>query len=155
MRKNKSAIIIGIIIFVGLGFLFALPKINDPSRSLAQVWQSAGVDCLSSHNRANLHIHPELQILVDGTSEVIPGSVGITKSCMAEVHTHDATGVIHLESVLVSKQFTLSDFFAVWGKDLTRPGFELELTVDGEPSQEFGNLILKDHQKIILRYTHK
>ena len=153
MKKNKSAIVITIIIVVVLIGLFAIPKLTDPNRDLVKRWRVAGVDCLPSHTNATQHIHPRLKIFVDEEPEVIPANIGIVRSCMAEVHTHDASGTIHLESVLAGKTFKLNDFFTVWNKELSRPGFDLEMEVDGLPSEELGNLILKDGQEIILRYT--
>jgi hypothetical protein len=39
--------------------------------------------------------------------------------CFYWLHTHDATGIIHIESP-VQKTFTLGDFFAIWGEPLSR-----------------------------------
>ena len=153
MSKNKSAVVIVIVVIIVLVILFAWPRFSDPTRAQVKAWEEADVNCLPSHQNASLHIHPVLQILVDGTPETIPANVGIVRSCMAEVHTHDATGTIHVESILAGKEFTLNQLFTVWDKTLERPGFALEMTVDDTPSEELGNLILRDRQQIILKYT--
>ncbi len=152
MNKNKSAVVIIIVIVILLIILFAWPRFSDSTRAQVKVWQEAGVECLPSHQNASLHIHPALQIIVDGTPEGILANVGIVRSCMAEIHTHDASGTIHVESILAGKEFTLNQLFTVWDKTLERPGFTLEMTVDGLPSQELGNLMLRDRQQIILNY---
>lgn len=153
MNKNKSIWIFGVVIVLVLIFLFALPRFNNPNREDLKRWKAADIDCLPAHTNANLHIHPELEIIVDGVQENISANLGIVRSCMAEIHTHDASGVIHVESVSSGKTFTLSQFFLAWDKPLEREGSNLEMTVDGAENRELGDLILKDKQKIILTYT--
>jgi len=153
MKKNKSAIIIVIVIVIVLIVLFALPRINNPDRETVKSWKENDVNCLPSHTNAAQHIHPELRIVVDGRDETLPVNTGIVRSCMAEIHIHDASGTIHVESVLASKTFTLNQFFNVWGKTLEREGFTLEMTVDDVPNSEFDNLVFRDKQKIELKYT--
>ena len=57
-----------------------------------------------------LHVHPYLQIKISGQSVAIPAAVGITNpvfnspgiasggSCFEPLHTHDASGIIHVEA---------------------------------------------------------
>jgi hypothetical protein len=152
MQNKKPALIWGALIVVVLGVLFAWPKFNDPNRTLVQVWEDADIDCLPSHQNALLHIHPILTITVDGAPERIPADTGIVRTCMAEVHTHDATGVLHVESVSATKEFTLDQFFTVWQKDLLREGYELRATVNDEAWSDPEALILEDGQEIVLEY---
>lgn len=35
-------------------------------------------------------------------------------SCFEPLHTHDASGIIHIEGPNPSQRYTLGDFFAVW-----------------------------------------
>ena len=152
MGKNKSKLIFGAAVVVFLAILFAWPKLNDPNRFTASLWKDSGVGCLPAHQNANQHIHSELKISVDGRDETIPANVGVVRGCMAELHTHDADGVIHIESVESGKIFTLEQFFTVFGQPLERGGFSLEMILDGASNQELGNLVLKDKQKIDLVY---
>src|SRR4051812_100694 len=62
-----------------------------------------------------LHIHPHLTIAVDGVLATIPAEVGKTADGnWLPLHTHDATGKIHVEST-VAYDFNLGDFFLIWG----------------------------------------
>jgi hypothetical protein len=71
------------------------------------------------------HIHTHLSIFVDGEMQRIPADVGIvpatggTAGCVYALHTHDATGKIHVEAA-APQRFTLGQFFAIWGQPLTR-----------------------------------
>ena len=103
------------------------------------------------------HFHPKLTINVDGQGEVIPANIGINTACLAEIHTHDNTGEIHVEAQS-SGIFKLGDFFAVWGKSIEREGYSIALSVDGEDKRlgsdfGFGDLVLKDSQNIVITYT--
>lgn len=74
----------------------------------------AGVECLVSEV---YHIHSHLTIIEDGKVLAIPGQIGL-QGCAYELHTHDSSGIIHVETQSFRK-FTLGQFFAVWGKELT------------------------------------
>jgi len=137
--------------------LFYIPRISDPTRAMVKKWNQQAIDCLpQGHVNLGQHFHPDLEIYVDGKKEVIPANIGIVRTCMAEVHTHEPTGKIHLESVLSGKEFLLPDFFKVYeGKTLEREGFDLAVEVDGELVENYKNLRLEDKQQIILTYTKK
>lgn len=109
------------------------------------------------------HIHPELTILIDGEKQAIPKDIGIASGCMHPLHTHDDSGVIHVEAP-VKADFTLGDFFAVWGRPFDKDhvldktadaDHEVRLLVNGELSQDYGALVLKDKDKIMISYQKK
>lgn len=62
-----------------------------------------------------MHIHQHLDLYVDGRKVPVPAGIGIHPAVeFAPLHTHDASGVIHVESPTV-RTYTLGQFFAVWG----------------------------------------
>jgi large repetitive protein len=68
---------------------------------------------------ASDHIHPILQLYVEGQQIVIPTNVGITSSQTFHPHTHDLTGTIHIGEGNVGdppsiRNTTLKDFFDIW-----------------------------------------
>lgn len=65
-----------------------------------------------------MHIHPHIRIVINGDEQAVPTDVGISATCQRALHTHDGTGVIHVESPR-QDDFTLADFFSVWGKSLS------------------------------------
>jgi hypothetical protein len=67
-----------------------------------------------------MHEHANLQIFVHGDPVTIPVNVGINLDSGAteSLHTHSDDGVVHIESSTVS-DFTLGEFFDVWGVRLT------------------------------------
>jgi hypothetical protein len=67
-----------------------------------------------------LHIHQHLDVFVAGRRVVVPAGVGIdgAERFISPLHTHDTTGIIHVESPTV-RTFTLGQFFGVWGVGFT------------------------------------
>lgn len=146
-RGNTTTwVIVGAVILV-LGGLFALPRLNRSS-------VTTSVPCLIPNLPLVLHIHPELEIEVNGVKEFIPDDVGISGICERAIHTHDSTGQIHVEAQAV-RDYILQDFFDVWAKKIDREGYEVRMTVDETDSTEYGKLLLKDGQKIKLSYSKK
>lgn len=79
-----------------------------------------GIQCNTSEG-AVTHIHQHLVIYDRGRPVAIPQDIGIdqTRGCLYWLHTHDATGVIHLESP-TQTTYTLGQFFDIWGQPLGR-----------------------------------
>jgi hypothetical protein len=64
------------------------------------------------------HVHAHLAIYRDGQMLALPAHIGLPASCNYEMHTHDNTGIIHIETPNL-KQFTLGKFFDIWGETLS------------------------------------
>ena len=115
-----------------------------------------GVHALSNEGQV-LHIHQHLDIFVNGKHEPVPQGVGIYDGqFLTELHTHDPTGIIHVESP-VAKHFDLGQFFGVWGVRLNARcigGYCDPLTpwtvyVNGQPyTGDPAELVLREHQEI-------
>jgi hypothetical protein len=102
-----------------------------------------GVKC-ETHEQVVYHVHAHLYILLDGFAHPISSQVGIpggpfAPNCYYWLHTHDQTGVIHIESP-TQRIYTLGQFFDIWGVPLNRsnvaylavPNGELTVFVDGQ-----------------------
>jgi len=62
------------------------------------------------------HIHAHLTLYVNGQKVPVSQGIGIAPdtSCYYWLHTHDTTGVIHIEAP-AQHSFTLGNFFDIWG----------------------------------------
>ena len=146
------------------------PMINDQNNSTNVTLTSTsdemhplGSQCLTTHD-VEMHFHPYLTIIIDGDEFLIPQNTGIyTQTCpeaMHMTHTHDDTGKLHVENH-TSEDVPLEVFFDVWGKHFDESGiFEHRngttvMTVDGNISTDYQNLILADGQNIIITYSSK
>ena len=61
------------------------------------------------------HIHSHLDIFVNGENYTVPALIGITNNCFYWLHTHDQSGIIHIESP-DKRDFNLGQFFDLWNK---------------------------------------
>lgn len=81
-----------------------------------------GIQCNTSEG-AVTHIHQHLVIYDRGQPVLVPAGIGIRETsvpaCLFWLHTHDTTGVIHVESPTQST-YTLGQFFDIWGQPLSR-----------------------------------
>lgn len=62
------------------------------------------------------HSHPNLTIIINGANIALPAAPSGTydAACQQPLHTHDASGVIHVETDQ-DRDYTLSDWFLLWG----------------------------------------
>jgi len=74
------------------------------------------------------HIHAHLTMYINGSNLPLPANMGIATdgSCFYWLHTHDTTGVIHIESPS-QRIFTLGNFFDEWAKVFPALGYPPEL----------------------------
>lgn len=118
---------------------------------------------LREHKNLALHIHPFLEIEINGIRHVIPANVGISETGMRVIHTHDDSGKLHIESPY-AHQFYLKDFFTIWGKNLNATcifencagqNHTLQFFVNGAESMEKENIPLMDGDRIKIVYKEK
>ena len=105
-------------------------------------------------SRNGLHWHPELTIYVKGIKLETPSNLGIGASFMNPVHTHDGSGIIHLEfqGLVRKNEITLGQFFKSWSKDMRSFGVEVKMMVNGKENTEYENYVMQDKDKIEVRY---
>lgn len=85
----------------------------SPLRGAQEAQPIAGIRCDRSEH-SNYHIHAHVDIFIDGKPYPIPEAVGIVgRSCLYWLHTHDRSGIIHVEAPQ-ARYFTLDQFFLVW-----------------------------------------
>jgi hypothetical protein len=103
------------------------------------------------------HYHVHIQLMVDGHDVPVPAQIGLDAATgvFSEVHTHDDTGVIHIESGNTSFRATLNDVFDMWGVYLSPKcigGYcgGVQMWVNGTPSTALGALVLQSHMAITL-----
>ncbi|GHO80897.1 hypothetical protein KSD_86680 [Ktedonobacter sp. SOSP1-85] len=73
-----------------------------------------GIAC-QGNEQLDYHIHAHLSIYINGQQVQVPQSIGIASdnSCIYWLHTHDTSGILHIESPK-TKTYALGDFFQIW-----------------------------------------
>jgi hypothetical protein len=110
-----------------------------------------------------VHIHQHLDLYVDGRKITVPALIGISiaQKFFSPIHTHDTTGIIHVESATASA-FSLGQAFGVWGVPLAADrigglggggGKLLRTWVNGRPvAGDPTRIVLDAHQEIVIAY---
>jgi hypothetical protein len=135
---------------------------TDWSRNPDQTSTSkkAGLPMLGGE-MTQVHYHAHLDIVVDGQPVTVPQYVGIDENAqtITALHTHDTSGVIHIESG-ADIPFTLGQFFTEWGQQLSSTQVgpvavgadkEVHLIVNGkEVTGDPAKYVLKAHDEVAL-----
>jgi hypothetical protein len=81
--------------------------------------EKAGLPMLS-REMLDVHYHAHLDVVVANSRVTVPANIGIDvkKKTITALHTHDTSGIIHIESA-EDIPFTLGQFFTEWGQPLT------------------------------------
>lgn len=129
------------------------------------------------------HIHAHLDVFVNGRGVTVPAALGIEvrdpgvktfkdpgkptqfggielceEACIAALHTHDESGVVHVEAQ-ERADFRLGQFFELWNVRLTprcvggycRPRAPIAVFVDGQRIRtEPADLVFKEGQEIAI-----
>ncbi|MGH2497153.1 MAG: hypothetical protein ACRDIV_20845 [Ktedonobacteraceae bacterium] len=179
--KSRLATILTIAVVVVLAgslITYLVIRNNAGTDNLAQAQQIVdpgyqpidGVYCDTLEQSVE-HIHAHLSIFMNGQQVPLVANtgiapVGVTSSanvtCYYWLHTHDNTGVIHIESP-TTRSYTLNQFFDIWERfsSSTSP-FPTELSsstgwviyVNGKQvNTDFNHLQLHAHDLITLAYN--
>jgi hypothetical protein len=112
--------------------------------------------------KETFHIHAMLHIYVNGLLAPLPALIGLdpAKGIESSMHTHDSTGIIHMEAPYPYR-YTLGDFFAVWGVKLGPAqvggltglgGDHLHFFVNGKPFSDPAALVLHRYDSVVIGY---
>ena len=135
---------------------------NNADKTLQLRLRAIGLDPLTAEGQV-VHIHQHLDLYVDGKQVTIPAQIGISASqaFISDLHTHDATGIMHVESPTAAS-FSLGQFFAVWGVNLDAKCIgslcasgdkRLSVWVNGKPvPADPTRIVLAEHQEIVLAF---
>jgi len=93
----------------------------------------------NSLEQVSYHVHAHLTILDAGKPVTVPAYTGITNSCLYWLHTHDTSGVIHIEAPKKIAP-TLGNFFDIWSQPLSRTTAAGARVQPGQRMKVFVNL---------------
>lgn len=110
----------------------------------------------------NYHVHAVLRVFVEGKQVEVPSQIGIDQQeqFLAPLHTHDTSGIIHMEAT-EPYPFKLSQFFTVWGVKFTNTqlgsykaggGKELAVYANGSKVASPTGYAIKPHDHIVVDY---
>ena len=146
------------------GILAGPPPWPNDTADLAARITADQLPPLNAAEGQALHIHQHIDIIIRGRSIEVPAQIGIVTSpavVFAPIHTHDATGIVHIESPVV-RDFSLGEFFDVWGVRFTSTCIGGLCNSGNERLQVFANgqvvtfdprrLKLTEHEEIVVTF---
>ncbi|MHB8574381.1 MAG: hypothetical protein ACYDCQ_03525 [Dehalococcoidia bacterium] len=121
--------------FIGLGAGLALAAAVVGWRLTASggpsdASSSIGCPSILSMEQLRYHVHAHLALFVDGQPVAVPANIGIRADCTRWLHTHDDTGIVHIEAPAF-QSYTLGQFFQVWDQRLDATHL-LDRVTDGQ-----------------------
>ena len=129
-KSVKALIAIGMVAAIAAGVYWSQTSNNQ--------LMVDGVRC-DPTEFVDYHIHAHLDIFIDGLPYAIPAGVGIKPNeCLFWLHTHNTSGVIHIEAP-ANKDFTLGQFFSVWGQTFSNTQIFDKMTTDKETLHVYVN----------------
>jgi hypothetical protein len=142
------------------GLQTGLPPWPPEITQLRARLNAIGLAALTAEGQVQ-HTHQHLDLFVDGQRVEVPADIGINQAAafLAPIHTHDTSGVIHVESPVV-QDFTLGEFFDVWGVRFDSHclggafdtgGRVLSVYVNGQPAAgDPRSIVLVSHLEIVV-----
>lgn len=111
--------------------------------------------------RVIYHDHALVEYYLDGVKQTIPGDIGISidnshplaqygPSGIAPIHTHDTSGVIHIESK-EQRRFTFGEFLELWNLDLS--GKNTSFFANNQPVADMESYDVQDQDMLRLEVT--
>ncbi|MDQ0031334.1 hypothetical protein [Arthrobacter bambusae] len=137
----------------------------DPA-SGAQRIKAAGLDILTAEGTAE-HYHAHLDVLVDGKAVTVPAEIGFSFGAdgqpngISALHTHDTSGVIHIEAPTAGQKYTLGQVLSEWGvldgKESTGAphggtGGWTAYVNGAKQDVPVSGVVLKAHDEVVLSY---
>jgi hypothetical protein len=146
-------------------------QVSQPSSQLGQpAWrpeyahltQRLKLIGIPAGGEEKFHIHALLRIYVNGLLRPLPADIGIdsAKGIESSMHTHDGSGIIHMEAPR-PYPYTLGDFFSVWGVKLGPAqvgglqgygGNRLHFYLNGKPLSNPAAHVLHKDDSVVIGY---
>ena len=159
------------VLLLGAGLMtaaFVAVVLLSPSTLVDDDWEIVDV-CLGSEHSSNpivAHYHPTIKIFLDDSEVNLAANIGIDDaSCdgMRGIHTHDATGKLHVETPSTMAA-PVGAFFEIWGETFNENQIlnsvvdedsEVVMYVNGELNDEYQNYVMQDGDVIEIHYRDK
>ena len=152
--KKRSNKIIALLVIAGIvaGVVYIIYRSDNTSSNAAAAID--GIEC-NTNEFATLHIHAHLDFYVDGSHLTVPERIGIVDNkCLYWLHTHDSSGVIHIESPK-SQEFTIGQFIDIWkaSSDFPIYGATAKIFVNGQfVKTGLNDTMINKHDEIAIVY---
>jgi hypothetical protein len=131
------------------------PPPKDPAGAI----QDAGLPELTEEGSI-VHYHAHLDVIVNGEAVTVASQIGIAKTTISPMHTHDKSGVVHIEAD-EDAEFTTRQFFTEWAVALDKDcvgdfcaddDHQLLGFVNGEQVDDPSAIVFTRHDEVVIWY---
>lgn len=169
-RYSSLLLILMVIVIAGSSMVKPIKASGQALSSLSTPYPELtnnGIECdIVEH--LTFHTHTNITMIVDEKQQKIPAGIGIIPAkCIYWLHTHDDSGLIHIESP-INQSFTLGQFFNIWNRfDSTNSTAlngilagnytnHVDIFVNGmnQSDLDFADIQLKDKDQITLHFDN-
>ncbi len=152
-RITFISIVVAAVVLLGAIIAYGIYRNGQPQTEaiVNSAYQPVdGIYCDQQEQTA-FHIHTHLTIYINGQSVPLSQGVGIASdsSCFYWLHTHDTSGVIHIESP-AGHSFVVGNFLDEWSTQFSSLKYPSELDLSGWTAYLNGKLYQGDFRKIPL-----
>lgn len=140
----------------GIGGAVEFPLPDDPAARIKE----SGLPELSEEAFV-VHEHAHLDVVINGQPVLVPANIGINgRSGISPMHTHDDSGIVHIEAE-EPDNFTIGQLFTEWGVKLTSDCIatfctddanQLLAFVNGAPTPDPSAIPISQHAEIYVWY---
>lgn len=161
VRRSTTIGIIAVSVLVVVGLVsVVLRSQQTPGISAYPVIDY--VSCQST-GQEGVHFHAHVSLYINGKRVLVPANVGIAPdgSCQYWLHTHDESGVIHIE-IPSGVSVTFGNFLDIWAQQFRQLEYPSQLSdpvgwrvyVNGQPfTSDFHTIPLHSHTLLTLAYN--
>lgn len=160
-KRITTFVIIGVVALAVAGLVYLVVAQSQTPANAAYP-PIDNVSCQSTE-QGGTHIHAHVTMYMNGTKTAFPANIGIApdNSCLYWLHTHDDTGVIHIEAP-EGVSVTFGNFLHIWEQRFQQLGYPSQLDqaagwqvyVNGKPfSGDLRTIPLQSHTLITLAYN--
>jgi hypothetical protein len=131
------------------------PPPKDPAGAI----QDAGLPELTEEGSI-VHYHAHLDVIINGEAVTVASQIGIAKTTISPMHTHDKSGVVHIEAE-EDAEFTTQQFFTEWevaldkdcvGEFCADDDHQLLGFVNGEQVDDPSAIVFTRHDEVVIWY---
>ena len=107
-----------------------------------------------------VHHHGHLELNINGKKIDVPANIGVTEKSISPLHTHDGSGILHIEAANPDT-ITIGQFFTEWAVKLdkncvatycTDDKNQLLAFVDGQPVADPAAVPITEHASVYIWY---
>ena len=107
--------------------------------------------CIESDNLP-YQVFVTVSVSINGQPVEVPANIGISENCLRPIHTHDASGLVHVVYD-TPHVFTIGHFLWYWSFNIQQ--YDATVYVNGVEQEKYLDIQLRDGMSVTLDFKSK